>query len=429
MIRRESRMDRRQFLVGAGTAGTAALAGCAGILGSAHSANQNAITLTYWTLFAGGDGEAMTQMVRRFNSEHTRIQIDKQRIPWDQYYKKMFMALAGGSAPDIAIVHASRMRRFGPVMEPVSDSINFDKYTDITVEKSTIRNALRGMPLDLHPVATYYNKDVFEQAGLDPERSIMGSWAEFKSACNQIVDRTDATAYDQGTGVHSLRVVQPWLRELGSGLLKKNDDTWRMGFHNSDGMSVATIIDKMVAEWQWQKKSGDIAWEAFVNSNHAMLNEGTWAYGRYKDADFEWGVMRSPPMPGTSKNLTWADSHVLTVPQDNERSKKKTQAAKKATKWLTQEASVTWGKNAGHLPAFIPARSAKELHKAPVWDKTLSLFTEIVTDDDVVYMPQTTKNSEYISKIYQNTNAVRTQNMTPETALDTIQTQLRRVFE
>lgn len=449
-------VNRRRVLSALGATGIAALAGCSGSGpsdggeadtttessdsdGNNNSGNQNTttstassadITLDYWTLFAGGDGKTMTEMVKSFNEEHDNIHIKKQRLPWAQYYNKLYTSMTGGNPPDLAIMHLSRMRRFGPVMEPIGDVVNADPYVSKAVNQATIKGKFRSAPLDLHPVATYYNKDVFEKAGLDPEKSVMGSWKQFKEACNTIVKETDATAWDAGTGSHGLRVRQPWLRQMGSRFLKKKGGSWKMAFNDDNGLKVAKTIDKEITKWNWHAKGGSAAWEDFTNNKHAMLNDGTWAYSRYKGSDFNWGLMKAPPAPGMGSkgNLTWTNSHSIGIPRNNSRSKEKLKAAKKAARYLTQDVAIKWGKSAGHIPAYSQARHSSELKKAPVWDKTLSLFVDMVENDEVVYMPQTTKNAQYKNAIYTNLDAVRTQTMDPKPALDKIENSINSLF-
>jgi ABC-type glycerol-3-phosphate transport system substrate-binding protein len=87
----DSSTGRRTFIKAAGAAGIAGLAGCTGGGGSgsgggngssAGSSGSGTTTLQFWTLFAGGDGEAMKAMVDQFNAEHDSIQVERQRQPF-----------------------------------------------------------------------------------------------------------------------------------------------------------------------------------------------------------------------------------------------------------------------------------------------------------------------------------------------------------
>lgn len=438
-------IHRRQVIKSLGVAGIFGLAGCSGdggdggdgdggggdsttTMATTATADPNRTTIDYWTLFGGGDGATMKKMVDKFNKENKNIQLRRQRIPWDQYYNKLYTALTGGNAPDLAICHLSRMRRFGPVFEPLSDTLDKSDYYAKSFKEATIKGEVRSAPLDILGAGTYYNKAVFEKAGLDPEQS-MGSWSEFKEKINTVVSETDQIGYDPGADMHGNRVYYPWIHQMGHRVLKKENDKWKMGFHNDDGLKLLKTVKNMRANWNWFPKEGETAFDQFQKGGTAAINGGTWDYNNYKDSDLEWGFMKSPPAPsmGTESNTTWSNSHSIGVPRNKSRSKEKLKAAKKAAKVLTQDYGIMWGKSAGHIPNATKAREDPSLEKAPVWDKTMKTWMEMLKNEEFVYFPRTERNAEYHDAIYQPINAVRTGNMDPKAALDQIQKNINSV--
>ena len=127
--------SRRTFIKVAGAAGITGLAGCIGDNGSNNGGSGETTTLQYWTLFAGGDGDAMETLVDRFNDEHDSIQIERERQPFDEYYDKLFTSMTGDDAPDLAVFHTPQIQRFTDALSPlggiVSDEAE-DAYVDST---------------------------------------------------------------------------------------------------------------------------------------------------------------------------------------------------------------------------------------------------------------------------------------------------------
>ena len=443
---------RRQVLSTLGAAGFAALAGCAsgggggdgggspegtGANGSSTptgtptaTAAPNQITVDYWTLFAGGDGATMKEIVDKFNEEHKDIQIRRQRIPWDQYYTKLYTALSGGNPPDLCVCHLSRIKRFGEAFEPMTDTLDKSSYYSKSYGEGVVAGDLRSAPLDILGTGTYYNKSIFEEAGLDPEQS-MGSWSEFKQKIDTVVSETDKIGYDPGGSLHGNRVYYPWLRQMGNKILEQTDSGWKMGFHNDDGLKVIKTVQDMRKNWNWFPKGTDVAFNQFQNKGTAAVNNGTWTYNAYKDLDLEWGFMKSPPAPGMGleENKTWSNSHSLAVPMSKKRSQKQTDAAKRAAKIITQDYGLLWGTSAGHIPNAVKARESDELRQAPVWDKTMKTWFEMLNNDEFMYVPRTRKNGQYHQAIYDPINAVRTGSMKPQKALDTIKQNLNSVWK
>ena len=163
--------SRRSFIKGAGATGIAGLAGC---LGSSGGSNNGPTTLQYWTLFSGGDGTAMKTLVDKFNKEHDSIQIKRQRQPFEEYYDKLFTSMTGGNSPDLAVFHTTEIQRFIDALQPLGDLIS-DKtssaYVDSIWNETKFDGKQLALPLDTHPNGLYYNKDIFKEAGLDPEKS------------------------------------------------------------------------------------------------------------------------------------------------------------------------------------------------------------------------------------------------------------------
>ena len=165
--------SRRQFLhrtatgLAAGLAG-AALPGCAsGIVPGGG--------IRFWNGFTGPDGRAMLRLVDAFN-EQADGSVRMQRTDWATYYSKLFVAGLGGRAPEVFVLQAEQLARFvraglvspmddlygdAPDQLPVAD---FDANVLDVVEFDGRRF---GMPLDVHPMGTYYNVDLLAKAGYD----------------------------------------------------------------------------------------------------------------------------------------------------------------------------------------------------------------------------------------------------------------------
>ena len=105
-------MSRRQFLTAASvTAAAALLAGCA----PGTVPGSNTTTLQFWHLLSGGDGVTMSQLLDTANGAQSAYRIRPTVLAWGTpYYTKLAMAGAGGRAPDVALMHATRTVGWAP---------------------------------------------------------------------------------------------------------------------------------------------------------------------------------------------------------------------------------------------------------------------------------------------------------------------------
>lgn len=388
----------------------------------------NATRIKYWTLFSGGDGKAMKQLVRKFNDEHDDIFIERQRIPWGEYYTKMYTSLTSRTAPDLAISHASRLRMLSDYLIPYDD-VDLSQYLDITHEQVTYDDSVVAIPLDIHAVAHYYNKEIFEEAGLDPENPPT-NWDEFKPAMDTIVQETPYTSYDPGADGFCFRTWLAWVASANEQFLKNEATTPQPAFNTQRVIEATEVFDKMVSEWNWTTKSGNASYDAFNTGNHAVTMDGTWAYARYKESadyiDFDWGTFTVSTGRHKKRNMTEGDSHTLVVPWNPNRSKEKEEAARTAAKWLST--NPNWPLNTGHIPSTLDTYNSQKLRSSKLWDKTMSLFAEQAKNGNVRYEPATHHNTEYRRIMQQALMAIRTQNKGTKQALSDAESQLNRVF-
>lgn len=391
--------SRRSFMKAAGAAGIAGLAGCTGGSGNssdgttAGDSSGGTTTLQYWTLFAGGDGAAMKSLVDKFNEEHDSIQINRQRQPFDEYYDKLFTSMTGGNAPDLAVFHTTEIQRFIDALQPLGDLVSDgtpDAYVESIWDETSFDGKQLALPLDTHPNGLYYNKDIFEEAGLDPE-SPPTTFEELKQAADTITSETDKLAFSPDPYLRFfVRQFIAWQRGRGGKFL--NDDKTEAAFGGEDGVALGEFFHNLSNEWGWDKAdaTADRATKAFRTGDLAMTINGTWYFGVLQEQDFGWGMTKPFVAPGQEKGMTWANSHTLGVP--NSGSNK--EAAVEAAEWLTQN-SLVWGTDAGHLPAAKTVLDSDDLQSATVWDKTLSTFDEMAKDGQLSYMPSTENNENY----------------------------------
>lgn len=407
-------LSRRRFLGGAGVVGTVGLAGCSsldGVIGSGASSAE--LSVQFWTLFSGGDGEAMISIVDRFNEEQPLgdVRIDRQRIPWGDYYTKLYTALVADKGPDIAIMHQALMGRFQRMLDPFDQYLSqsaADHYVPTLWEQMQFDGEQLALPLDAHPIGMYYNRSLFEKAGLDPQSPPTG-FQEFKTACDTIVSETDAhaftpTPYLDPAGM--FRTFATLNHQRGGKLF--DEETMEVKFDSQAGIRVAQLYHDITGKYGWDipnttENRADIA---FQDGNLAMTMNGTWYAPVLQSLDgFDWNMFKPFVAPDKQQNYAQSGSHTIVLPRNPGRDTRTTEAAVNVAEWITQE-NPLWGTKAGHLPAAIDVLNSNALRESPLWPKSLSKFFEMTNDDQLAYKPRTPFNIneastwDFLSDIY-----------------------------
>lgn len=407
-----SGVGRRTFLKSAGVGGIAALAGCTGGTnedsngdsgdGSDGTTTGNAgdsgtTTLSFWTLFTGGDGAAMVELVEKFNAEHEDIQIERQRQPFAQYYEKLATSMSGGNAPDLCVMHSSKQLRFAEGLVPLDDYTSGDPYLDTTWDRVAPTGTHYGLPLGTFIWGLYYNKDIFEEAGLDPE-SPPTNYQELESASNTIVENTDKLAFNPSPygGPYNYALIS-FLNQAGTSVL--NEDKTAAAFDNPDGQRTGQFIHDIAANgWDEADASGNRGNKAFRSGNLAMTMNGTWYQLVLRELDFNWGHGKGFVFPDRKRKANWGDTHIVNVPRQGGMSDAEIEKRVTAAEWLTQE-GTTWATEAGHVPTTKAVMESDELRNSEVWDKTLKNYVEMARDGQVAYWPVVQNRADYVKPL------------------------------
>jgi len=179
-----------------------ALAGCSagGDEGSASGKTE----LRVATFPPGADAaayDAFAAQEKQFEKEHPDIDIIGVEYEWEG--PTFAVQLAGGSLPDVFTVpftDSKTLLENGQLMD-VTDAIDelgyTDKFNPIILDGVTGDDGkLYGFPRQAYAAALHYNRDLFEQAGLDPDNPPQ-TWDEIREAAKAITDATGKAGYAQ----------------------------------------------------------------------------------------------------------------------------------------------------------------------------------------------------------------------------------------
>lgn len=442
-------VNRRRFLQSAGIGATLGLAGCLGSddsgdggSGDSSSGDSNAdnggsdadessdeldlsgVTIEYWTLFGGGDGAAMEAITNEVNG-NVDYTIDRQRVPWSEYYDRLFTSLTGGEGPDVAIVHTERLIEYEDLVEPLDGRISTDPYLDDIVEMGHRNGNFLAAPLDTHPYGLYYNREVFEEAGLDPDDP-PNTPERFAECANAIRDNTDHWPAQIHSGFWSFALFNTWVESMDGQLLT---DDLEPAFNDDAGQHAAEFYHDVFIENEWAPSDSDTGWEAWQRGEAGMVFEGTWHVGVLDEVEFEWSMTKPFVLPNHEQAYTWANSHLLMVPADSGRTEEERAAAVDFITRLTQDHNHEWGINAGHLPASKAALESGALQESERWEQTLETYSEMAEDGQLAYMPVTPSNAEFHDAVFTELNEIRFGNKSVEEALNAAEETVNIVFD
>ncbi|HXX40458.1 MAG TPA: ABC transporter substrate-binding protein [bacterium] len=171
-----ARVTRRRFLKTAGAVGLGAMA--AGMRLPAVSA-QAPTRIVFWHAMGGNLGETVVQaFVNKFNESRKDVQVEAQfQGSYDDLINKLRASLGSSAVPAVSQVYdiGTRFMVDSKAVVPVQDFIDREKFDVSQFEPNILAyyrvgNRLYSMPFNTSTAILYYNKDMFKQAGLNPDQ-------------------------------------------------------------------------------------------------------------------------------------------------------------------------------------------------------------------------------------------------------------------
>ncbi|TYC01834.1 MAG: ABC transporter substrate-binding protein [Kosmotoga sp.] len=347
------------------------------------------IVLEFWNGFTGPDGEYIQNLVDQFNEEFKdEIKVNTSTMLWGDYYTKLPIALASGKGPDVGIVHIDNIKNIvnQGMLLPLDnylDDMNIEEGDILKTiwDAANINGSQYGIPLDVHPLTFYWNKELFEEAGLDPEKPPK-TREEFLQYAKKLTKDTDGDGEIDQWGT-MIPVGWPnfmiWFSVFYSndGELFNNNQTEATyggpAGHDAMQFLVDLIYDYNVSPTNVQV---DADVDAFKRGTCAMEFNGIWMLRGYMDTEgLEFGAGPVPEL-GLVKPAQWAGSHNFVIFRQRKTDSDKIEAAAKFVGWISEH-SLEWA-NAGQIPARLSVQNSEAFKELPHMSRIASGANTIV---------------------------------------------------
>ncbi len=152
------------------------------------------ITINYWRVFDGPDD--FEEIIEKYKALHPFITINYKKLRYSEYEAELLNALAEDRGPDVFSIHNTWMRKYQTKLAPMPETITMvypvttgsikkevipetrttkslslkelrDKFVDVVSQDVILDDGqVYGLPLSVDTLAMYYNKDLFNNAGI-----------------------------------------------------------------------------------------------------------------------------------------------------------------------------------------------------------------------------------------------------------------------
>lgn len=252
------------------------------------------------------------QFAKFFKQLHPNIEIKREITPFADYLTKYVTQAAGGSLPDLMYSHYSWAQNFikNNIFAPLDDFIaatpdfNMADYTPATLSFFRSNGKLYSLPTDSAPKMLYYNKEIFDKAGIKPPDKSW-TWQKLQEVAKEL---TTGSGVNKQFGFTPMPIPYADLTTLyllpyGARFLSADETTVTINSPEAHD-ALAPWVDLQVkakavpslAEMQALQNA-----DPFRNKHAAMACNGMWILnallGLPENQQFEWGLTHLPSGP------------------------------------------------------------------------------------------------------------------------------------
>lgn len=320
----------------------ASLAACGGQ--SPQGDDDAAGSATLWV--RSDTSPFMEPLIDAFNESH-QTRIEMTVVPaGSSFTQKLGAALASGSGPDLIslnLVYAPYFAAQDQLLD-VTDRAQglgyLDELNASQIELGTWEERLYALPFTGDASALFYNKDLFEQAGLDPETPPT-TWADMTAAAEAITALGDDNYgyYFPGSGSGwNLFTFTPYIWANGGDVLVGEGTDQEATLDSPEVKEALGFYEELwssgVIPPSAETDDGTQILSLFAGGKIGMLTNGAFAYSELtsKYPDINFGVTPIPGAEGGTSAFAGGDTLAIT------KNAKNVDAAWEFIAWATSQA-------------------------------------------------------------------------------------------
>lgn len=381
---------------------------------------EEPVTITYATFSASGaQEETLKKMVEVFEEKNPDIKVDVQLTGYDDYFTKLATTVGGGNPPD---VFEMNMENFLAYMlrgacADLTGLVDPASYSEGTLSAVSSDGKLYAVPMSFSTCVLFYNKALFDQAGLEyPDDT--WTWTEAQAAAEKIrALGDDIWGYYQPVSYNEF-----YKSVKGNGGSLLNEDYTAFTVNTPENVAVLeAMLTRVRGEDRVMPNAEDMAgrgdWDLFSEGKLGMLVTGIWGFQTFADqCDFDWDITVEP---GFKDKSTFFFANVNCVSTESDK----------------QEAAARFVDAMGSDPDIVQLRLDASWELPTIADQTkLTQYLDVTPPDnrpavfdsmDYAVAPPALLEQGAVSEIIGNVlGTLETNDMTAQEALDEIQAQL-----
>ncbi len=274
-----------------------------------------------------GEACIIQSIINAASAEIDGVSVQTLPTDWGNYYDQIKASYAGGTPPDVHVMHRHRIPEFaglGALADLSGDlaaaGIDTADWAPAALDAVSYNGGIYGVPMDFHANLWHVNMDLMAAAGLveNGKPVLPSSPQEMLAHAQKVKEATgqDYLAADFAQFPIGVRLTLALMWQQGANIFDGDSATINNDAAKNAVTSITQLFDADVANPQLNYADSQ---QAFLNGEAAILVNGTWVVDFYtaeaEKSDVALNNYYVADFPTLfSQGATWADSHMWAVP-------------------------------------------------------------------------------------------------------------------
>lgn len=258
---------------------------------------DGATEITYYSFSAAPNYEdVLADIVTAFEEENPNIKVNTELAAYDDYFTKLQTRLAGGNAPDVFELNYENFVQYASkgTLADLSGFIEDDEDFDPSQLNQEAFEAYQydgkqyGMVESFSNVLTFYNKELFDEAGVDYP-SADWTWEDELAAAEKITNEENNV-----WGTYAPTTMNEFFKIAAQNGGQLFNDSGEPTVDTEENLEALNYMVDKVTESGVTPSPGEMSGQApadlFKNGQLGIVHTGIWMFDAFKDTDFEWDV-------------------------------------------------------------------------------------------------------------------------------------------
>jgi len=242
-----------------------------------------------------------------FMKENPDIKVEFTTESWGGYWDKLQTQIAAGVGPDVFLIGAYFINDFynkGIILnlQPFidRDKIDLNDFFSPPLQLYTFNGNLYGLPRDINSIVLYYNKDIFDREGLAYPNNNW-TWDDLVKIGKILTKDLNGDGRIDQWGFMTSSVYEVcwgnFVLQNGGSLL--NPSKTRCIANSPEVIGALQFLYDVEHKYKISPTAkgkaslGDYS-NVFLTGKIAMITDGSWRMGAFRDAPFKWDITILP---------------------------------------------------------------------------------------------------------------------------------------